>query len=121
MKQTSNSIPNGESKSGTIGNRPGLQSSNAGNPSTSATSATTADRKSPKDSQRTPNLADVTNASRLLQALSSKLGALVEWKRLELGDGREVIALVFPLDKWTIDPTGELVPVRNVGKSEVEK
>ena len=116
MKQNTNLTPSGESKSGTIETRQDLQSTNVVNPSTSGTSATTVDPKSRKDSQRTPNLADVTNASRLLQALSTKLGALVEWKKLELADGREAIALVFPLDKWTVDAeTKELVPLGGVG------
>jgi hypothetical protein len=87
------------------------QSTNAGNQSMSATSATTAKAKSPKDSQLTPNLQDVPNAVRLIQALASKLGALVEWKRLTLGDGREVYALVFPVSKWEVDPVSkELQP-----------
>jgi hypothetical protein len=88
-----------------------LPSTNAASPSTSATSATTAKAQSPKDSQATPNLQDVPNAVRLIQALVGKLGTLVEWKKLTLGDGREVYALVFPVSKWRVDPeTKELQP-----------
>lgn len=90
---------------------PALQSTNAGNPSTSATSAITAKVKSPKDSQHTPNLQDAPNAVRLIQALAAKLGALVEWRKLTLGDGREVYALVFPVSNWRVDPESkELLP-----------
>jgi hypothetical protein len=89
----------------------GSQSTNAVNPSTSATSATTAKAQSPKDSQATPNLQDAPNAVRLIQALAGKLGALVEWKKLTLGDGREAYALVFPVSKWRVDPESkELQP-----------
>jgi hypothetical protein len=89
----------------------GSQSINAANLSTSATSATTAKAQSPKGSQPTPNLQDVPNAVRLIQALAGKLGALVEWKKLTLGDGREVYALVFPVSKWRVDPDSkELQP-----------
>jgi hypothetical protein len=89
----------------------GLQSTNAESPSTSATSDTTAKAKSPKDSPATPNLQDIPNATRLILALVGKLGALVEWKKLTLADGREVYALVFPVSKWHVDPeTKELQP-----------
>lgn len=88
-----------------------LQSTNAGNPSMLDTSDTTAKAKSQKDSQLTPNFQDVPNAVRLIQALAAKLGALVEWKRLKLGDGREAYALVFPVSKWEVDPVSkELKP-----------
>jgi hypothetical protein len=86
-------------------------STNAGSPSTSATSATTAKAKSPKDSQPTPNLQDAPNAMRLIQALAAKLGKLVEWRKLTLGDGTEAYALVFPVSKWQVDPESkELLP-----------
>jgi hypothetical protein len=87
-------------------------STNAGNPSTSATSATTAKAKSPKVSQDTLNLQDAPNAVRLIQALAGKLGGLVEWKRLTLGDGREVYALVFPVSKWEVDPVSKELQAR---------
>lgn len=77
----------------------------------SGTSDTTAKEASPMDSQRIPNLQDAPNAARLIQALGAKLGKLVEWKRLKLIDGRVVYALVFPTDKWEVDPTSkELLP-----------
>ena len=90
---------------------PVLPSTNAENRSTSDMSGTTVKAKNQKDSQRTPNLQDVPNATRLILALVAKLGTLVEWKKLTLGDGREVYALVFPVSKWRIDPESkELQP-----------
>lgn len=98
-------------KDGTTGTPQASQSTSAANPSTSGTSATTVKAKSPKDSQLTPNLQDVPNAVRLIQALSVKLGELVEWKKLTLGDGQQVYALVFPVRKWEVDPVSkELKP-----------
>jgi hypothetical protein len=86
-------------------------STNAASPSTLGTSATTAKAKSPKDSQLTPNLQDIPNAVKLIQALAAKLGTLVEWKKLTLGDGSEAYALVFPVGKWEVDPVSrELKP-----------
>ena len=111
MTNTSKSKQVGELKDEMTGTPQGSQSTNAANPSTSATSATTAKAKNPKASQPIPNLQDVPNAVRLIQALAGKLGALVEWKRLTLGDGREVYALVFPVSKWEVDPVSkELKP-----------
>ena len=87
------------------------QSTNAASPSTSDISATTARAKSPKDSQLTPNFQDVPNAVRLIQALAGKLGELVEWRKLTLGDGRTVYALCFPVGKWHVDTVSkELLP-----------
>lgn len=79
------------------------QSTDAASPSTSAISATTAKTKSPKVSQLTPNFQDAPNAARIIQALAKALGTLVEWKKLTLGDGREVYALCFPVSKWEVD------------------
>ena len=104
MSNNLKSNPPGESSDVMTAIPPVLQSTNAESPSTSDMSVTTAKAKSPKDSQRTPNLQDAPNATRLLTALAAKLGALVEWKKLTLADGREVYALVFPVSKWTVDP-----------------
>jgi hypothetical protein len=101
----------GASKDETTETRRASQSSNVENPSTSVMSATTPKAKSPRDSQPTINLQDNTNAVRLIQALAGKLGTLVEWKKLTLGDGREVYALIFPTGNWQIDPNSkELLP-----------
>lgn len=55
---------------------------------------------------------ETTTNAHLVTAFAAKLGALVEWRRLTLADGRGVIALVFPLDSWEIDPVrSELRPV----------
>ena len=88
-----------------------LQSTNAASQSTSDILDTTAKAKSPKASQLTPNLQDAPNAVRLIQALAGKLGELVEWRKLTLGDGRTVYALCFPVGKWRVDPVSkELLP-----------
>lgn len=111
MKNDLNSIQSGDLKEETTETLPASPSSSEGSQSTSGTSATTAEAPSPKDSQRTPNLKDAPNAARLIQALAAKLGKLVEWKKLKLGDGREVYALIFPVGKWQVDPdTKELLP-----------
>ena len=111
MTKNSPSTQAGDLNAETTATPQGLPSSNAGNPSTSATSATTADPKSPKDSQRTPNLQDAPNAARLIMALGAKLGKLVEWRKVTLGDGQEVYALCFPVSKWAVDPVSkELLP-----------
>jgi hypothetical protein len=101
----------GELKDGTIATRQGSRSTSAGSRSISGTSVTTAKAKNPQISQNTVNLQDKGNAVRMIQALVGSLGDLVEWKKLTLGDEREVYALIFPVSKWEIDPaSGELKP-----------
>lgn len=56
---------------------------------------------------------ETTNA-RLVTTFAAELGALVEWRKLTLVDGREVFALCFPVGSWKISPNGELRPVRSV-------
>jgi hypothetical protein len=73
---------------------------------------TTADPKSPKDSQRTPNLQDVPNAVRLIQALAARLKGLVFWKKLVLRDGQVVYALCFPVRLWNVDPISKELKLR---------
>lgn len=117
MKSDLNSTHDGDLKDETTETLPASPSSSVAstrkpeNPTTLDTSDTTAEEKSQKGSQRTPNLRDAPNASRLIQALAAKLGPLVEWKKLTLGDGREAYALIFPVGKWNVDPdTKELLP-----------
>jgi hypothetical protein len=111
VNKNSNSTPDGGLKDETTETLPASQSSNEESRSTSDTSVTTPEAKSQKGSQPTPNLRDAPNAARLIQALGAKLGKLVEWKKLTLGDGREVYALIFPTDKWHVDPVSkELLP-----------
>ena len=111
MNKGSKSTHNGELKGETTGIPQASQSSSAAltqppkSRPISATSATTAKAKSPKVSQATPNLQDVPNAVRLIQALGAKLGALVFWRKVELADGQEVYALCFPVSSWQVDPT----------------
>lgn len=113
MNSESKSTQNGELNGETTATPQDLPSSSEvlmpsqKNRPTSDISATTAKAKSPKASQPTPNLQDVPNAVKLIQALGAKLGALVEWKRLTLGDGREVFALCFPVSKWEVDPVSK--------------
>jgi hypothetical protein len=112
VNKNSNSIQDGGSKDEMTETLQASQSSNEESQSTSGISATTQSPKaSQKDSPPTPNLRDAPNASRLIQALAAKLGKLVEWKKLTLGDGREVYALIFPTDRWQVDPVSkELLP-----------
>ncbi len=112
MSKTSNSTQNGGSNEEMTATLQVSQSSSEGSLSTSATSVTTQSPKtSPKASQPTPNLMDAPNAARLIQALAAKLGSLVEWKKLTLGNGHEVYALCFPVRKWQVDPDSkELLP-----------
>ena len=107
MNNDLKSIPSGELNDETTETLPASQSSNAASPSTSDTSDTTVKAKSPKVSPPTTNLQDVPNAVHLIQALANKLGTLVEWKKLTLGDGREVYALIFPVSKWEVDPVSK--------------
>lgn len=60
---------------------------------------------SPKtDSQPTKkSQVEVETQAGVLLAFASRLGKLVEWRKLTLGDGREVYALCFPLSHWTVD------------------
>lgn len=60
---------------------------------------------------------EITANVQVLTAFASKLGALVVWKRLALGDGQEVFALCFPTDLWTTNAQGELVP-KKASKNE---
>ena len=106
------STPSGESKEEATGTPRASQSTNAENPFISDTSATTADPKNPMVSQRTPNLQDVPNAVRLIQALAAKLKDLVFWKKLMLRDGQVVYALCFPVRKWDVDPLSKELKLR---------
>jgi hypothetical protein len=52
---------------------------------------------------------ETTTNARLVVTFAEKLGALVTWKKLELADGTEVIALCFPTNAWTTNAANELV------------
>jgi hypothetical protein len=111
MNKTSKSTRNGALSAETTETPQASPSSSAAKSSTSDTSVTTRKAKNQQDSQPTPNFQDAPNASRLIQALAAKLGDLVEWKKLTLGNGHEVYALCFPVRKWHVDPeTKELLP-----------
>ena len=110
MKDNSQLNLTGELKEEMTETLQALQSSSGESPSILDTSDTTVKAKSPADSQRMTNLQDVPNAARLIQALAAKLGKLVEWKKLTLGDGREVYALIFPVGKWDVDSDNKLTP-----------
>lgn len=50
--------------------------------------------------------------AKIISAFAAKLGALVEWRKVSLRDGREGYALFFDTDKWLVDPlTKELTPL----------
>jgi hypothetical protein len=79
------------------------------------TSATSGNSQTPPQSQigfqATKPLGEpeeTTNA-RLIVTFAAKLGALVEWRKIALADGREVYALCFPTNAWTTNQDGELV------------
>lgn len=85
---------------------------------TSATLGEIAEPKSPMDSQLTPNLTgstqseDVQADARMLIMFGEKLMPLVEWQRVELGDGRTGIVLFFDDAKWILDPIGRKITPR---------
>jgi len=60
-------------------------------------------QKSQTSLQPTDNFQDAPNAARLIHALASKLGTLVEWRFLTLKDGRQGWALFFSATKWEKD------------------
>jgi hypothetical protein len=112
MTKNLKSTPGGESKDETTGTPQASRSTNVENPSISDTSVTTVGPKSLKVSQPTPNLQDVPNAVRLIQALAAKLKELVFWKKLILRDGQIVYALCFPVRKWEVDPVSKELKLR---------
>lgn len=62
----------------------------------------------------TPNLVKTPNAAYAiaLGTFAEKLGALVEWRHVELGDGRRGWALFFPDAKWSVNPkTHKIAPL----------
>lgn len=109
MSKKQKSTQSGVSNEEMIEGRQGSQSTNAGNPSTSDTLGQTVPKKS--SSQRMKNSPVDTNVGcgRIIQALAKKLGKLVEWKKLQLADGRVGWALFFHDKKWKYE-NGELVP-----------
>ena len=92
-----------------------MQSSNAESQSISVTLASTA-HPSPS-SLPIPNSQTANpNAvySRIVQVFGEKLVKLgkAEWRRIELGSGKEAFALCFLTDKWLVDPVSkELTPL----------
>lgn len=109
MTQKQKSRPNGELKGAGTGIHQGLQSSGAGNPSTSDMSGITLEVKSPKDSQLTPNSQENPNTIhvRMIMAFVSKLGELVQVRNVTLADGREGWMIFFPSANWQIDPVSK--------------
>lgn len=111
MTNQPNSSHNGESRDEMTVHQQVTPFTNAVSPSISATSVSTA-HPSPNfqatpNSQTPPNLAH----SRIVQAFAAKLGTLVFWRKVQLGDGQEVIALCFPTLLWEVDPVSkELKP-----------
>lgn len=62
----------------------------------------------PNSQERSPN----ANYASLIHALAVKLSKLVEWRKVELADGRHGYALFFDSAKWLVDPdTKELTPL----------
>lgn len=77
---------------------------------TSDMSASTAPKS--RNSPPTPNSQETPNAlhAKALGAFAAKLGALVEWRHIQLGDGRRGYALFFPDARWIRNSSGELLP-----------
>lgn len=109
------SNPSGELNAETTELPLGTPSSSVENPSTLGMSEKTVKAPSPKDSQPISNSVEKSpNAVfvRIIQAFAAKLGTLVEWRKIELGDGREVYALCFPLSRWEVDAVSKALKVR---------
>lgn len=51
---------------------------------------------------------ETTTNARLVVTFAAKLGSLVEWRKIQLADGREVFALCFPANVWGTNELGEL-------------
>ena len=114
MTQKRKSKRNGELNGETTELRQGLQSSNAGKSSTSDMSAITAKARSPKVSQLTPNSQENPNTLpvRMILAFVGKLGNLVFWRTITLGNGEKVYALCFPVRSFEIDPVSKVLRPR---------
>lgn len=52
---------------------------------------------------------ETTTNARIVVTFANALGALVQWRKIELVDGSVVIALCFPTNVWEISPNNELV------------
>lgn len=111
----SNSKPNLPLNGGlnpeTTERRPATQSSSAAlthspkSQNTSATSGTTASPKNPTASQLTLNSPNAI--FRMIHALATKLGALVEWQHITLKDGRVGTVLFFDATNWKAVTNGK--------------
>lgn len=105
----------GASSGGRARAQSGTQSSSAAKSAgTLDTSASTAGQKSRLIFQPTESWhldAESTNAQ-IVVAFATKLGALVQWRKIELADGSVVLALCFPLSEWSTNAEGELVRKR---------
>lgn len=112
MTKKHKSSQTGVLKEGTTETQQDMQSTNGANPSISVTLASTAPPN--PNSQLTPNSLVNPHLThvRIIGAFAAKLGALVEWRKIELGDGRTGYALFFDAKKWLVDPvTKELTPL----------
>jgi hypothetical protein len=90
-------------------------------PSTSAMLESSPSPKSQigfRPTQALGEIDDITANLQVLTAFASKLGALVFWRRLQLNDGQEVIALCFPLEAWAISPNGTLSVKKKESRNE---
>lgn len=101
-------------KEGMIELQPDMQSTNAESRSTLDTLDSTVPlspnfqaTENSKEDMKNPN----ASFAQLIMAFAGKLGKLVEWRKIKLGDGREGYALFFELGKWEVDPVSkELLP-----------
>jgi len=114
--KTQKSNQDGVLKDATIETQRGTQSTNAENQSISDmldSTVQTSPNFQPGQNYQNEN-PNVANAE-LVTAFADKLvkAKLAEWQKIELGDGREGIALFFPLGKWSVDELGKLVLKNN--------
>lgn len=113
MTDNLKSDPNGALNAETTEPLSVMPSTDVENQSTSDMWDFTPKEKNQKDSQPTSNLRDEpATFVRIVQAFAAKLGALVEWRKVVLGDGREVYALCFPLSLWDVDPVSKALKPR---------
>jgi hypothetical protein len=115
MTRLRTSRPHGVLKDETTATQRVTPSTNAGNPSISVTLASTVPQNPTSPPiQHLPPANPNAVYSRIIQVFGEKLVKLgmAEWRKIELGSGKQAFALCFLTDKWLIDPVSkELTPL----------
>jgi len=114
MSQKQKSSQNGELKGVETGSRLATQSFNVENPSTLGTLGITLEVKNQQDSQLIPNFPENPNSNyvKMIMAFVSKLGKLVEVKKVTMRGGREGWVIFFPATNFEIDPVSKSLKPR---------